>query len=249
MGSPRQRLDRKRRAIAGSTMLFDFTHPMPVITPSDTFDLQQRARNLWRRRSAVAKRFLDVVLVTPIVLVMLPVWALCAACIRLESRGPAFFRQRRVGQHGRHFVMFKLRSMSADAETQRKDLEVHNEMPGGVLFKMRRDPRITRVGAVLRRWSLDETPQFLNVLKGDMSLVGPRPPLPEEVAAYTPEQSRRLAAKPGLTCLWQVAGRSEIPFDRQVRMDITYIRQRSLWLDLKIIAKTIPAVLSGRGAF
>jgi lipopolysaccharide/colanic/teichoic acid biosynthesis glycosyltransferase len=122
-------------------------------------------------------------------------------------------------------------------------------MPGGVLFKMRRDPRVTRLGQVLRRSSLDETPQFMNVLLGHMSLVGPRPPVPEEVAQYTPHQMGRLAAKPGLTCLWQVKGRSTLPFPQQVDLDLEYIRRRSFWLDLGILLRTLPAVLSGRGAF
>ncbi len=248
MGSPDLKHHR-RRSVAGSTLLFDFAHTMPSIHPSESLDFQQRARDLWNRRPDFVKRVLDIVLVVPLIGVTLPLWLVSALCIKLETRGPVFFRQQRVGRHGRVFVMLKLRSMGRDAEARRQDLLPLNEMEGGVIFKMRNDPRLTRVGSFLRRTSLDETPQFLNVLKGDMSLVGPRPPVPEEVAEYTPEQMRRLQAKPGLTCLWQVAGRSEIPFDRQVKMDIAYIRNRSLWLDLKIIARTIPAVLSGRGAF
>ncbi len=188
-------------------------------------------------------------MVVPTILVMSPVWLVVASLIKLESPGPVFFRQTRVGYRGRLFTMYKFRSMYADAEKQRAGLVSRNEMVGGVLFKMRDDPRVTFVGRFLRRWSMDETPQFLNVLLGDMSLVGPRPPLPEEVAEYTAEQNARLAAVPGLTCLWQIAGRSELPFAKQVKMDLVYIRRRSLWFDLKIIVKTIPAVFMGKGAY
>jgi len=249
LGSPTRLTDPRRRAVAGSTLLFDFPHPKPVITQRTSFGFQEQARALWRLRSVFAKRCLDVALVIPLLALMLPVWLACALCIKLESPGPVFFRQKRVGLNGRIFTMYKLRSMSADAEEKRAELESQNEMPGGIIFKIRADPRITRVGTVLRRWSLDETPQFLNVALGDMSLVGPRPPVPEEVAEYTPEQMCRLRAKPGLTCLWQVSGRSEIPFDEQVRLDVRYIFERSIWLDLKILLQTIPAVLIGRGAF
>lgn len=201
------------------------------------------------RRSDIAKRFLDVVVVVPLIALCLPVWLLIAFLIKLETPGPVFFRQRRVGLGGVPFSMYKFRSMVADAEDRRDELEKLNEMDGGILFKMKKDPRVTRLGHVLRRWSLDETPQFLNVLLGQMSLVGPRPPVPEEVAKYTVGQRRRLHTKPGLTCFWQIYGRSEIPFASQVRLDVLYIKRRSLWLDLTILAKTIPAVLGGRGAF
>ena len=201
------------------------------------------------QRSDVAKRTLDLVVVIPLIIMCLPVWALVAILIKLETPGPVLFRQTRVGENGTTFRMFKFRSMIANAENKRKELEALNEMEGGVLFKMRRDPRITRLGHVLRRASIDETPQFINVLTGEMSLVGPRPPLPEEVVRYSATQRRRLETKPGLTCLWQVSGRSFLSFDQQVRLDTVYIERRSLWLDLKILLKTIPAVFGGRGAF
>lgn len=201
------------------------------------------------RRADLAKRALDITLVVPLIVLTLPAWLLIAALIKLETPGPVLFRQTRVGHGGRHFTMYKFRSMVANAEAQREDLEKHNEMAGGILFKMRRDPRVTRLGHFMRRWSVDEVPQFLNVLLGQMSLVGPRPPIPSEVAKYTAEQRRRLDTKPGLTCLWQVYGRSEIPFARQVKLDIVYIRRRSLWLDVRILLRTIPAILGGRGAF
>src|SRR5437867_2468135 len=142
MGSPTLSTDHRRRAVAGSTLLFDFAPPMPGLSHSESLGLQQRARVLWHARPVIAKRGLDIVLVTPLVLIMLPVWALCALCIKLESPGPVFFRQRRVGQHGQQFTMYKLRSMGRDAEARRQELDARNEMPGGVLFKLRQDPRI-----------------------------------------------------------------------------------------------------------
>jgi lipopolysaccharide/colanic/teichoic acid biosynthesis glycosyltransferase len=158
------------------------------------------------------------------------------------------FRQVRVGRHGRQFVMYKFRSMVVDAERQLEKLKHLNEMSGPV-FKITRDPRITAVGAFLRRTSLDELPQLFNILKGDMSLVGPRPPIPTEVAQYKPWQRRRLSVKPGLTGLWQVSGRSELSnFDDWMKLDLRYIDQWSLWLDLKIIFRTVPVVLSRSGA-
>lgn len=170
-----------------------------------------------------------------------------ALLIRLESRGPALFVQQRIGLHGRRFRMLKFRSMVMEAEDQRSDLQVFNEMKGPV-FKMRSDPRVTTLGRFLRRTSLDELPQLLNVLRGDMALVGPRPPLPEEVSHYRRWQRRRLSMKPGITCLWQVSGRNTVDFEEWMRLDLRYIDSWSLWLDLKILLRTIPAVLSGRGA-
>jgi lipopolysaccharide/colanic/teichoic acid biosynthesis glycosyltransferase len=145
--------------------------------------------------------------------------------------------------------MWKFRSMFIDAEERKAALEAQNEMQGGVLFKMKDDPRITRVGRTIRRLSIDELPQLWNVLKGDMSLVGPRPALPLEVSQYSLEERDRLAAKPGITCTWQVSGRSDIPFDEQVVLDIDYIREQSVKNDLKLLVKTVPAVITGRGAY
>jgi lipopolysaccharide/colanic/teichoic acid biosynthesis glycosyltransferase len=171
-----------------------------------------------------------------------------AIIIKLDSPGPVFFRQPRLGKDGRPFMMLKLRSMTQDAAELHAVVATANEMVGPV-FKIRSDPRVTRVGRLIRKASLDELPQLWHVLRGDMSLVGPRPPIPEEVARYEPWQRERLAVKPGLTCTWQVGGRSDIPFDRWVQMDIDYVRRRSLALDLKILLQTIPAVLTGRGAY
>jgi lipopolysaccharide/colanic/teichoic acid biosynthesis glycosyltransferase len=152
-----------------------------------------------------------------------------------------------VGLHGREFVFYKFRSMCVDAETRLESLRQFNEVTGPV-FKMRRDPRVTKVGRFLRRTSIDELPQFWNVLKGEMSVVGPRPPTPDEVRKYKPWQRRRLSMKPGITCTWQVSGRSDIDFDRWMQLDLAYIDNWSLWNDVQICVKTIPAVLSSRGA-
>lgn len=194
------------------------------------------------------KRVMDLIVVGLGFLAMSPILAAIAVAIRLESPGPILYRQQRVGKDGRLFSMFKFRSMVVDAEQRLEALQAHNEATGP-LFKMRRDPRVTRVGAVLRRWSLDELPQLLNVLRGEMSLVGPRPPLPKEVAEYEDWQLGRLRAVPGLTGLWQVSGRSEVPFHDMVRLDLHYIRNWSLALDFEILLRTIPAVITNRGAY
>jgi exopolysaccharide biosynthesis polyprenyl glycosylphosphotransferase len=195
----------------------------------------------------VAKRAFDL-LVSSLVLVLgAPGLLAIALAIKLDSRGPVFFKQWRVGLNGREFWMWKFRSMVHDAESRRAHLEHHNEMDGPA-FKMVRDPRVTRVGRFLRKTSLDEFPQFWNVLVGQMSVVGPRPPIPDEVRRYKRWQRRRLSVKPGLTCLWQVQGRNELDFAQWMALDLHYIDTWSLWGDLKIVLQTIPAVLLGRGA-
>jgi lipopolysaccharide/colanic/teichoic acid biosynthesis glycosyltransferase len=158
------------------------------------------------------------------------------------------FRQARVGKDGHHFKVYKFRTMVVDAELKKASLASENN-GNGVLFKVRNDPRVTRTGAWLRRWSLDELPQLLNVLKGDMSLVGPRPPLPDEVARYTDYVRRRLVVKPGITGLWQVSGRSDLPWEEAVRLDLRYVENWSLILDLQILWKSCPAVFHGSGAY
>jgi exopolysaccharide biosynthesis polyprenyl glycosylphosphotransferase len=195
-----------------------------------------------------AKRALDLTLVSVGMLVVGPLMLLIALAVKLDSPGPIFYRQKRVGKDGHRFWMLKFRSMGQDADKRLADLKVQNEATGP-LFKMRRDPRVTRVGGILRRWSLDELPQLLNVLRGDMSLVGPRPPLPSEVEQYEDWHMGRLRAMPGLTGLWQVSGRSEVPFHDMVRLDLHYIRNWSLAFDLEILLRTIPAVLTNRGAY
>lgn len=176
-----------------------------------------------------------------------PLLALTALAIKFESKGPVFFKQKRMGLNGKNFSLYKFRTMCNDAERQKDQLTDLNEM-SGPMFKIKRDPRVTRVGQVLRKYSIDEIPQFLNVLNGDMSLVGPRPPLPHEVAKFQPWQRRKLSVKPGVTCLWQVGGRNNIDFDDWMKLDLEYIDNWSLWLDTKLIIKTVPAVINGNGA-
>ncbi|MEZ0074729.1 sugar transferase [Planotetraspora sp. GP83] len=194
----------------------------------------------------IAKNVLERAIAVAAVALLLPVGAIIAMAIRLDSPGPALFRQTRVGIGGRRFTLYKFRSMVRDAESIRETLRNDGN---GVLFKMRRDPRVTRVGGLLRRWSLDELPQLVNVIKGDMSLVGPRPPLPAEVATYGADASRRLLVRPGLTGLWQVSGRSDLSWEDTVRLDLYYVENWSITTDLVILWKTIGAVLRRDGAY
>jgi exopolysaccharide biosynthesis polyprenyl glycosylphosphotransferase len=197
--------------------------------------------------SLTIKRLFDLLVSGTVLLLVSPVLAAVALAIKWESPGPVLFRQRRVGLNGREFDLFKFRSMHQDAEAQLAQLQVLNEASGPV-FKMRNDPRVTRIGRLIRRTSLDEFPQFWNVLRGEMSIVGPRPPLPAEVQRYQRWQRRRLSVRPGITCTWQVSGRSEISFDRWMELDLEYIDNWSLVGDLRICFRTIPAVLTARGA-
>jgi lipopolysaccharide/colanic/teichoic acid biosynthesis glycosyltransferase len=205
----------------------------------------------WRLRvdtAPVFKRTLDLVGASLFLIALTPLFGLVALAILLEDGRPLFFRQVRVGKDGRLFSMYKFRSMVRNAEALKADLMTKNEMPGGVIFKIRRDPRVTRVGRLCRRFSIDELPQLLNVVRGEMSLVGPRPPLPSEVALYDAAHRRRLLATPGITCLWQVSGRSNIDFVGQVRLDGEYIERQTLIMDIAILLRTLPAVLTGKGA-
>ena len=214
-------------------------HGMPLLTFTTTpFD----------ERHLLLKRALDIAGSAALLMLLAPLLALIAIAVKLTSAGPILFRQVRSGAHGRPFVMFKFRSMCNGAEALLAQLAGANEMSGPV-FKMRNDPRLTPLGRFLRRTSFDELPQLWNVLKGEMSLVGPRPPVPAEVVRYEPWQRRRLSMKPGLTCLWQVSGRSEIAdFENWMKLDLEYIDRWSLALDMRILAKTLPAVVTGRGA-
>jgi len=193
------------------------------------------------------KRLFDIVASLVALLLLSPVLIMVAAMIRLTSRGPILFRQLRVGRHGRRFHMLKFRSMVVNAEELKAKLMARNEQAGPV-FKMRLDPRITYVGRFIRKFSIDELPQLLNVLRGEMSIVGPRPPVPSEVARYEAWQRRRLSVRPGLTCVWQVSGRNEISFEEWMYLDMQYIDHWSLAQDFQLILKTVPVVLSGRGA-
>ena len=196
---------------------------------------------------ALFKRIFDVVFSLAVLFFAWPIMAFAAILVKITSPGPVIFRQVRVGKGGRYFTCLKFRSMCNDAEYQKKQLMHLNEANGPV-FKIKHDPRITPVGSFIRKFSIDELPQLFNVLRGEMSVVGPRPPIPSEVEQYTEHQRGRLAVKPGLTCLWQVSGRSNVSFEKWIELDLTYIRTMSFLNDLIIVLKTVPAVLLGSGA-
>jgi len=197
------------------------------------------------------RRSLDVLVTGLGLLCLAPLLALVALAVRLDSKGPIFFAQERLGEGGRRFRMFKFRTMVVDADALKDQLakQCAQATDGGVRFKMMRDPRITRVGAVLRKFSLDELPQLFNVLRGDMTLIGPRPAVWREVARYDNRALRRLEVRPGLTCLWQVSGRSDLSFDQQIALDIEYVDTTKPRDELRILLQTVPAVLTGRGAY
>ena len=195
------------------------------------------------------KRLMDIVVSAIVLVALSPVFLMVALAIWLEDGGSPLFSQTRIGQWGQPFPFPKFRSMVKDAEARKKELLAVNQHGEGVTFKLKRDPRITKTGAFIRKLSIDELPQLWCVLRGDMSLVGPRPPVPQEVARYTLADRRRLDVKPGLTCIWQVSGRSELAFDKQVTLDVQYIDSHSIVLDIALLLKTIPAILSGRGAY
>jgi lipopolysaccharide/colanic/teichoic acid biosynthesis glycosyltransferase len=196
------------------------------------------------------KRTLDIVVAGAMLILLAPVFAFVALSIKLTDRGPVLFWQKRVGQWGREFPFPKFRSMVTNAEKLKDQLLAANQHgAAGVTFKMKRDPRVTWIGRIIRKLSIDELPQLWCVLKGDMSLVGPRPPVPREVALYTLADRRRLDVTPGLTCIWQVSGRGDIPFPQQVQLDIQYIESQSFWFDIKLLLATVPAVLLGKGAY
>ena len=211
--------------------------------------LRLRAWKLTVMGSYALKRAMDIVGSLIGMALLSPVYVGIACAVKFTSPGPVIFSQVRVGRYGRHFKFYKFRSMYVDAEARKDELKDLNESKDGVIFKMKDDPRITRIGRFLRRTSLDELPQLWNVFIGDMSLVGPRPPVPSEVREYTLEDRKRLNVIPGITCLWQISGRSEIPFHEQVRLDKEYILAPSIWKDIVILLKTIPAILGGKGAY
>jgi exopolysaccharide biosynthesis polyprenyl glycosylphosphotransferase len=211
---------------------------------------------LWKRVSwrcliagtLLVKRALDIAAASLLIILLSPLLLVLAMLVKWHDGGPILFSQKRIGRWGRPFNMLKFRTMCVDAEARLHELLPLNQHVEGVTFKVKNDPRITPIGRWMRRFSLDELPQFFNVLRGEMSLVGPRPPLPREVECYSWRDRRRLAVTPGLTCFWQIGGRSEIDFSGQVQLDIRYIESQSVWLDLYILLRTVPAVLSGRGA-
>jgi lipopolysaccharide/colanic/teichoic acid biosynthesis glycosyltransferase len=196
------------------------------------------------------RRLIDIVAAGSALLVLAPLLALAAIAVRLTSRGPALFFQERIGMHGRRFKMIKLRTMRVGADAMKAKLVATVEgASDGVRFKMRRDPRLTPIGGILRRYSVDELPQLWNVVRGDMTLIGPRPAVWVEVSCYDVRAMRRLEVQQGLTCLWQVGGRSDLSFDQQVTLDIEYVDRTTPGEEIKIVARTIPAILTGRGAY
>jgi len=238
----------KERLRLIDTLHHQYSSGMPTLAARWNY---WRKRLLWRfiiTGSHAVKRVIDLVEGFAGLILLAPLLILTALLIKLEDGGPVLFRQLRVGRRGKLFAMYKFRSMRVDAESIKDSLQEQNES-GWVLFKMRRDPRITRIGRIIRKLSIDEMPQFWNVIRGDMSLVGPRPPVPSEVEQYSLDHRYRLEVKPGITCLWQIGGRSELSFEQQVALDKLYIESQSLRTDLIILLKTIPAVLSGRGAY
>ncbi|MEX1246103.1 MAG: sugar transferase [Thermoanaerobaculia bacterium] len=239
----------ERHGVPAHVSLDIFPHVLarPVLEELDGIPLLSFTTTPSNPVQLVAKRALDLALSLVLFVVTLPIQLAAALAILVTSGTPVFFRQVRCGLNGRHFTLLKFRTMQRGAEVRLSEISHLNEMTGPV-FKAARDPRRTPVGRILRRLSIDELPQLWNVIVGDMSLVGPRPPLPEEVSRYESWQRRRLSMKPGLTCLWQVSGRSELDFDRWMALDLKYIDTWSPLLDLKILLKTVPAVLSGRGA-
>ena len=212
-------------------------------------NFKKRIRIVSASGNRIFKRWMDVCGSLFAIILLLPFFLVIVVWLKLDSPGPLIYRQVRVGLHGRPFHFYKFRSMYVDSEARRAALEKTNESRDGVIFKMKNDPRITRCGRFIRKYSIDEVPQFFNVLLGDMSLVGPRPPLPSEVAQYSLDDRKRLDILPGITCIWQISGRSDIPFREQVVLDKEYIRGQGFWKDVLILLKTIPAVLAGKGAY
>lgn len=211
-----------------------------------------RKKYLWSLvvgAAKILKRTLDILVSATMLVVLSPLFLAVAAAIKLTDGGPVLFWQSRVGKWGREFPFPKFRSMVVNAETIKESILDQSHHKDSITFKMKKDPRVTWIGWIIRKLSIDELPQLWNVLSGDMSLVGPRPPVPREVAQYTLSDRRRLDVTPGLTCFWQVSGRGDIPFPKQVELDVQYIGSQSLWVDIKILFKTIPAVLIGKGAY
>jgi lipopolysaccharide/colanic/teichoic acid biosynthesis glycosyltransferase len=216
-----------------------------------------RIRFAWKRNAwiftvycgRVAKRTLDIVVASVALIMLSPIFLIVGLLIWAHDRGAVIFWQARVGQWGREFPFPKFRSMVANAEALKAQILSQNQHSNGITFKMKRDPRITPIGRFIRKASIDELPQLWCVLRGDMSLVGPRPPVPQEVARYSLSDRRRLDVKPGLTCFWQVEGRGDIAFAQQVDLDVRYIHSQSVWLDMWLLLRTIPAVILGAGAY
>jgi lipopolysaccharide/colanic/teichoic acid biosynthesis glycosyltransferase len=232
-------------AIAGRAAVLEAAAFSPAVPADGWLEELHPPRTVYLR---CGKRALDVALAAVGLVLSAPVLLAFAAAIKVDSRGPILYKSTRLGKDGKAFTFYKLRSMYTGAEEERARLQPLNECDGPA-FKLTRDPRTTRIGRFIRQTSIDELPQFLNVLRGEMSLVGPRPPLPEEVAKYESWHRRRLEVKPGLTCLWQISGRSRLGFNEWMRLDLEYIKRQSFWTDARILLRTIPAVLSREGAY
>jgi lipopolysaccharide/colanic/teichoic acid biosynthesis glycosyltransferase len=213
------------------------------------FYLRQAIWNWGLSSTALTKRLLDLIGSGLLILALAPVMLFVALCIKIEDGGSIVFAQTRVGKFGRPFKMFKFRSMCINAEARMAEVLARNQHQGGITFKIKEDPRITKVGKWIRKLSLDELPQLFNVFNGEMSLVGPRPPVPREVALYSQADRRRLNVTPGITCFWQVGGRAEIDFPQQVELDVQYIERQNFWLDVTLLLKTVPAVVFSKGAY
>ena len=224
-----------------------YTDPYSLVSP---VSLIRKQYLLFKEGSYLFfKRVFDLFVVTLLSPFWVPIYLFIAFSIKTDSYGPIIFKQKRVGMNGEVFTFYKFRTMFQGSEAKLNQVYDLNDSEDGVIFKLKKDPRITRVGKILRKLSLDELPQLWNVIKGEMSLVGPRPPIVSEVEKYSLEQRRRLMVRPGLTCIWQISGRSDLPFRIQLKLDKEYIRTQSFWLDFKILVLTIPAVITGRGAY
>lgn len=242
-------LENTRRSMVVAPNLTEVAGPRVHVSPVEGLPLMWVDQPQFAGVRQMVKRGVDVVGALMVLVAAAPLFLLIALGVRLTSRGPALYRSTRMGERGERITLLKFRSMYVDAEDRRDELLERNDFVGGTLFKMRRDPRVTPFGRIIRRLSLDELPQVFNVLGGSMSLVGPRPPLPDEVARYGPHAHRRLLVKPGMTGLWQVSGRSDLSWDEAIRLDLFYVENWSLTLDLAIIARTVWVVLTGRGAY
>src|SRR5271166_30370 len=242
-------LDRLDVDLLVSPGMVDVAGPRLTVRPVADLPLIQLAKPQYDGAKGFQKRAFDVCFSLLVLLVTLPLTLTAAAAVRLTSRGPVFYMSERIGLDGKPFRFIKFRTMTADADQRLPELAAHNESAGGVLFKMRHDPRVTRVGRILRRYSIDELPQFINVLFRQMSVVGPRPPLPSEAQTYDNQVRRRLLVRPGITGLWQVSGRSDLSWEDSVRLDLFYIENWSMLSDLVIALKTVRAILRGAGAY
>lgn len=239
-------LEQRHQRLHLATGLFGVDSQRVGVESSGTFSLiGVRPSETWGPRRTLWNLVGRLVALVLLVL-SAPFWLVVAVAVRCDSPGPVLFRQQRIGRHGQVFGMVKFRTMTHRAPGP---AGLRNDSPGGVLFKAHHDPRVTRVGAVLRRWSVDELPQLLNVVRGEMGLIGPRPALAVEVSRYSHDMHRRLAVRPGMTGLWQVSGRSDLPWDEAIRLDLAYVDNWSPWADLSILARTVPAVLGHRGAY